>query len=245
MKKITCLVGILVFSLMMFVTAHAGWKKYDDFSSGSVDPARWSTTHCSSAFISVENGKLRIDHQPNNPNISCWLIPIIKTNKIKGLKATITFDSCNFQNVFQDVRGRIGSWLGTDGGNPDYVFGLDLGLGPYFQDEANPKLYGELYRIDYANNYSLINNPFFGEFFYTPGVLPADVMGTPYTVAIEWTKKQAIYTVQGQGAITYTWGNALNIQKITDPKKVFVAIGTNSASGAGVCTIYFDDVYVK
>jgi hypothetical protein len=73
-------------------------------------------------------------------------------------------------------------------------------------------------------------------------------METPFTLTMEWElslPQSVTYTVNGQGKIKYNWEKTLKFNKITDPAKAFLGIGTRSNSGGGICTAYFDDVYLK
>ena len=49
------------------------WILYDDFSSGSIDPAKWSIDD-SSATITIENGEAKFVHQAGNPNDSSFVL---------------------------------------------------------------------------------------------------------------------------------------------------------------------------
>ena len=93
------------------------------------------------------------------------------------------------------------------------------------------------------------DTPFWGELYNVNGGLPQDIMETPYIVTMGWNlsvPQSVTYTVSGRGKIKYNLDKTLlKVTKITDPTKTILGIGTRSDSGGGVCTVYFDDVYLK
>jgi hypothetical protein len=233
-----------VFTLMIITPGYAEWVKYDDFRSTSINLDKWEVDS-SSAIISIENGMVKFEHQPGHPNDSSFLIPKINTEKIEGIKVTVIFDSCDFLPgaTAKDVRARVACFIGTDKTNPYIVFSA-LSVEPYYRNGASPRLHATVER-DALSNYSWIDTPFWGQFLQENGMLPEDVMKVPYTVKMEWDREHIKYTVEGQGAIYYDWERLFKVERIKDPEQAFVGIGTRSNSGAGPCTVYFDNVYVK
>jgi len=132
------------------------WKKYDDFSSGVINPDRWWIDN-SSAFISIENGRMKFEHQPGYPNDSAWLGVNKKLSKVIGIRATMTFDSCTFSDpTLRDVRARISTFLGVDSQNPDDVVMSEIGIEPYLDNMDNPTIYTLIVRAYVPNNYAWI-----------------------------------------------------------------------------------------
>ena len=134
MKKVIFFFSTIILTLMIIPAAH-GWRLYDNFNSGGIDPAKWSIDQ-SSAIITVENGMAKFVHQSGHPNDSSWLIPIIKTNKIKGIMATVIFQGCDSPN--QDVKGRIAANIGPISGDPNTVPLTHLSIEPYFNGGNTP-----------------------------------------------------------------------------------------------------------
>jgi hypothetical protein len=254
MKKTICFFSAIIFALIFITTAYGqmcfgsrSWKLYDDFSSGSIDLTKWAIDQ-SSATITVENGMLKFVHLAGHANDSSFLAIIQNPHRITGIKATVIFDSCGTPN--QDVRARVNSYLGTDQNDPDTVLYSELSFAPYYMGGGNPKIYGTLSLLDSANNFAYFGTPFWGQFYtYDGAFLPADVMGVPYTLIMEWTTKDVSYTLQreveGLGVINYTWDRSFVLEKFLNAEGVFVGIGTRSNLGHGGCTIYFDNVYIK
>jgi len=250
MKKAICFLSAIIFALTFIPTAYGsgGWKLYDDFNSGSIDPTKWGIDQ-SSATITVENGMLKFVHLAGHPADPSWLAIIQNPHRITGLRATVIFDSCEEPN--KDVDARIQSFLGNDQDDPDTILSSQLSITPYYLGGNNPKTYGTLVLLDRANSYAYSGTPFWSQFYVYDGTfLPADVMGVPYTLIMEWTKKDVSYTlrreVEGLGEINYTWDRSFVLEKFPDAQSgAFVAIGTRSNLGHGGCTVYFDNVYIK
>jgi len=254
MKKTICFFSAVIFALIFITTAHGqmgagsrSWKLYDDFSSGLIDPTKWSVDQ-SSATITVENGMAKFVHLAGLANDPSWLKIIQNPHKITGIKATVIFDSCTDPN--KDVRARLGSWVGTDQENPDTVVFSQFAIEPYHNGGDSQRIYGAAQLLDTANSNAYLGQPFWGMFYSNDDTFfPTDIMGVPYTLIMEWTTKDVSYTLQreveGLGVINYTWDRSFVVEKIPDPESAFVGIGTRSNLGLGGCTIYFDNVYIK
>jgi hypothetical protein len=254
MKKTICFFSIIIFILIFIPAAYGqmgsgsrSWKLYDDFSSGLIDATKWAIDN-SSATITVENGMAKFVHLAGHPNDSSWLSIIQNPHKITGIKATVIFDSC--QTPLKDVRARLGSYVGTDQGDPDTLFFSELAIEPYYKRNNYPRIYGAFELLDIPNSFDYLSSLFWGSFYFNDGtLLPTDVMGVPYTLIMEWTTKDVSYTLQreveGLGVINYTWDKSLVLEKIPDAESALVGIGTRSTQGDGQCTIYFDNVYIK
>jgi hypothetical protein len=221
------------------------WKKYDNFNLGVIDPKKWDIDD-SSATITIENGMAKFVHNPGFAGDPAWLEIKVKPTNVWGIKATIKFESCNFVNQAQrDVRARVGANIGVEKATPTNRVWGSLGLEPYYNNEDSPRLYG------FINVWNTIPSPdeliadlFYGYFPREIGEVPDDAIGIPFTITEEWTAKSVKFTVANKGKATYNYEKTYKVKPITDPTKALVGIGTVSNSGAGTCTVYFDDVYV-
>jgi hypothetical protein len=224
------------------------WKKYDDFNSGVINPDKWLIDN-SCASISIENGRVKFEHLYGFLNDSAWLAVKKNISKVRGIRATVTFDSCTFTDpTLRDVRGRIATSLGTDSQNPDYFLFSEISIEPYYDNMDNPTIYTSIARLDVPNNNAWIDSPLWAEFYNVNGAVPENIMGAPFIVAMEWNlsvPQSLTSTVSGLGKIKYNWEKTLKVIKTTDPTKILLGIGTRSDSGGGECTVYFDDVYLK
>ncbi len=224
------------------------WKKYDDFNSGVINPDKWQIDN-SCASISIENGRAKFEHQPGYPNDLSWLRVIKKPLNVIGMRATVTFDSCTFSDpTLRDVRAMVSTFLGVDSHHLADLLISEVSIEPYVDNMDNPTIYAEVTRAYIPNNLAWIETLLRGELYNVNGAVPQDIMGKPYIVTMEWNlsaPQSVTYTVSGLGKIKYNWEKTLKVRKITDPTNTFFAIGTRSDSGGGVCTVYFDDVYLK
>jgi hypothetical protein len=221
------------------------WKKYDDFNSGVIDTNKWDIDN-SSAAISIENGKAKFVHNPGFPGDSAWLKIKKKQTNVRGIKATIQFESCTFADpANRDVRARVGANIGAEATTPTNRVFSSLGLEPYYNNGDSPRLYGFINVWD--TNVSpdvIIADRFYGYFPREAGEVAADVIGIPFTITEQWTAKSVKFMIASEGTATYNFDKTYKIKPYTDPTKALVGIGTVSNSGAGTCTVYFDDVWV-
>ena len=223
------------------------WVKYDDFNSGVINPNKW-TIDDSSAEITIEGGRAKFLHLADHPNDPAWLRVKKGIVNVWGIKTTIEFEGCNFADPEKrDIRAILGGNMGTEVTNPGNLAFSSLTLMPYYWGPF-PRLYGTVAVVpvdDPTNGW--LYDLFSGNFFYENGMLPEDIMGVPYTFTMKWTASSVRYSVAGQGKITYQFDQSHFVSPIsntTGPVEPFAGIGTRSNSGAGPCTVYFDDVYV-
>jgi len=221
------------------------WKPYDNFSSGVIDPNKWDIDD-SSATITIDNERAKFVHNPGFDNDSAWLKIKKNITNVWGIKATVEFESCNFVNpANRDVRARVGANIGAEAATPTNRVYAALNLEPYYNNGDSPRLYGSINVWDTTVNPDvLIIDIFSGNFSRENGAIAGDVIGIPFTITQEWTAKAVKFTVASEGKATYNYEKTYKVKPITDPNKALVGIGTNSASGGGTCTVYFDDVYV-
>lgn len=220
MKKSIVFACITVLLFGFTVYAQADWQLYDDFNSGQIDPNKWVIDD-SSATITVENGRAKFVHQEGHANDSSWLFITKMLRTLKGVKATITVESCS-----GDVGARMSSFIGKIG--DDYVFtahGIRADRG--YISSALPLL-------GPAPDYEFKKDYFWGHFKQ-----PLDYIGSSFTLSMILYRDRASYVVEGQGELEFSFPN-----RLSPTDDFFKAIGTGSSSGVGTCTVYFDDVYI-
>jgi hypothetical protein len=221
------------------------WKKYDDFNSGVIDLNKWEIDN-TSATISIENGKAKFVHTPGLPGNNSWLKIKKQITNVWGIKATIQFESCTAPAPdYTDVKARVGAMIGMEALDPANRLWASLGIEPYYQNDTSPRLYGfiDVFHLIPSPD-SLITYLFETYFPRETGAVPGDVIGIPLTITQQWTAKSVKFIVKDKGKATYNYDKTYKVKPITDADRTLVAIGTESDSGLGTCTVYFDDVYV-
>ncbi len=250
MKRGWVLLVSVFLSVMIVNSAHAqtyAWTKYDDFNSGVINLNKWIIDD-SSAEITIEGGRAKFLHLPDHPNDNAWLRIKKGATNVWGIRTTIESEGCNFADpAKRDIRARLGCNMGTEVNNPSNVTFSQLTLMPYSGGNS-PRLYGQV-SVSPVDDQSTgwLYDLFNGNFFNENGMLPEDVMGVPYTLTMEWTTGSVKYSVAGQGKITYQFDRSHLVRPVsntTGPVPPGATIGTRSNSGAGPCTVYFDDVFV-
>jgi hypothetical protein len=219
MKIVTCFIYSVALVIGLTSYAWSDWQLYDDFNSGSIDLQKWEIDD-SSATITVENGKAKFVHQSGYPLDSSFLIFKNPANII-GIKATISV-----QAIDGDVRVRLASFLGNY-------------LGDYYWTAH--EIRGDR---DYISSSLAILGPppqydFRSDFFWGSYAKQIPIVGQSFTMSMVLSQKQADYEVEGQGGLQFYFPVTLD-----PPDDKFKGIGTRSHSGAGTCTVYFDDVYI-
>ena len=220
MKKLivfTC-IAVLLFGFTAY--AQENWQLYDDFNSGQIDSKKWEIDD-SSATITVENGRAKFVHKEGYANDSSWLLVTQNLKTLKGIKATITVESCS-----GDVQARLASFIAKIG--DDYVFTTHRIRADQDYISANLSIVGPAPDYEYKNDY------FFGRF-----KRPLEFMGVPFTMSMVLSRAQANYGVEGQGELEFSFPN-----RLSPTDDFFKGFGTRSSSGVGTCTVYFDDVYI-
>jgi hypothetical protein len=248
MKTLWVLLVLVFLGVMIVNSVYAQtyvWKKYDDFNSGLIDTNKWDIDN-SSATISIENGKAKFVHNPGFPGNNAWLKIKKEITNVWGIKATTQFESCTAPAPdYTDVRARVGAIIGMEEVTPTNRIWASLGIEPYYDNNTYPRLYG------FIDVFHLIPSPdnliaylFEGYFPRETGEVPDDVIGIPLTITEQWTARSVKFTVTNKGKITYNYDKTYKVKPITDAARTLVGIGTESDSGLGTCTVYFDDVYV-
>ena len=220
MKKSIVFTGIAVLLFGFTAYAKENWQLYDDFNSGQIDPQKWEIDD-SSATITVENGRAKFVHIEGHANDSSWLLLTQSLKALKGIKATITVESCS-----GDVRARLASFIGKIG--DDYVFTQHEIRADRDYISASQPILGPAPDYEYKHDY------FFGHF-----KRPFVFTGAPLTMSMVLSRDQATYEVKGQGELEFSFPN-----KLSPTDDFFKGIGTRSTSGVGTCKVYFDDVYI-
>ncbi|KKL11912.1 hypothetical protein LCGC14_2541030, partial [marine sediment metagenome] len=104
----TALILVIAMSLMILPgTSFAGWVLYDNFNSGTINPAKWNIDN-SSATITVVNGRVKFNHRTGTAGDSAWLS--IKQNP-RGVKG-VRVDMFIVSSTGLDTRARIGTQPG-------------------------------------------------------------------------------------------------------------------------------------
>lgn len=199
---------------------NGGWVLYDDFSSGSIDPAKWNTDE-SSATIAVENGEARFTHQSGFPNDSSWLM-FTNPDKILAVKAAIRVGTCA-----GDVRGRIGGNILDDASGNIVWQALQI-------QDGSDRIY-QWIEADEPGTYNLVNEISYAEF-----ETPITISGNTFYCSVVFALPYLQSTVDGYGTVMYKPEGF--VSESANP--AFMGIGTRSTNGDGPCSIYFDDVYV-
>lgn len=217
MKKSSFSLCVTVLIFLFSAYAQADWQLYDDFNSGEIDPKKWEIDD-SSATITVENGRLKFVHKEGYSGDSSWLSVTQNPEAVKGLKATITIESCT-----GDVISRIAGFIGKSG--EDHIWSaLIISPDRQYISSSLPVL---------GPGYVFKNDFFWGHFRNDLSAL-----GSPYTLSMILKLDRAVFAVDNQGELEFVFPRKLT------PDDPFKGIGTRSDSGNGTCTVYFDDVYI-
>ena len=212
-----------LFLLTAAVPVRAGWRLYDNFDAGVIDPALWNKDE-SSADIEIDavEGAVKFTHKSGFPNDSSWLTIRQNPETVSGLRATVRIESCT-----GDVRARIGGDIGKLGDNLAFSA---LQMQPARTDVifASANLY------ESTPPFSTVWDYFYGQFRDSTAII-----GTAYELTLVFTPNRVIARVAGLGEIVYTSPFALS-----PPDAAFVGLGTRSSTGEGPCVVYYDDVYV-
>jgi hypothetical protein len=196
------------------------WILYDDFSSGSIDPAKWSIDD-SSATITIENGEAKFVHQAGNPNDSSWL-SFVEPGRILAVKAKIRVGTCG-----GDVRARIGGNILDDSSGDIVWHALQL-------EDGRDRIY-QYIEVEESGTYSTLHEVQYAEF-----ETPIQVSGNTFYASVVFGLPFLQSTVDGYGTLMYK-PEDFTSNSVNAP---FMGIGTRSTNGDGPCTAYFDDVYV-
>lgn len=220
MKKsivFTC-IAVLLFGFTAY--AQENWQLYDDFNSGQIDLQKWEIDD-SSATITVENGRAKFVHEEGHVRDGSYLIPTQGLKTLKGIKATITVESCT-----GDVRARLSGFTGKIG--DDYVWSAHEIRADRDYIASSLAVLGPA--PDYVYKY---------DYFWGRFKKPLDFIGLPFTLSMVLSRDQANYGVEGQGELEFLFPN-----KLSPTDDYYKGIGTMSVTGVGTCTAYFDDVYI-
>ena len=222
MKNLNFIVISAILTLIFSINANAGWELYDNFNTGPIDSQIWLIDE-SSATITVESGRAKFVHKqgPQYVRVSSWLEMINNPETIKGIKATVTVQSC-----IGDVRGQIGSQVGKIGEN--YIFSI------LQVDAINSRIGFPVILLGPAPNYEYLSDLFWGRFR-----TPINITENTYTISMQFSNLKIIGNVDGLGEKTYIFP-----ENFSNTDDHFKGIGTRSNNGDGPCTVYYDDVYV-
>ena len=215
---------IIVTLSLLSVEGYAGsleWRKYDNFNSGVIDPDRWDVDD-SSADISIVDGRARFEHLAGEvyADDSSWLKIKKGRKKIKGIRATVTVESCT-----GNVQARIGAFSGKIG--DDYIYDT-------LRVQADSeRVFGSRLVLE-PGTFAIVYEPFWGRFEE-----PLATLGNTFIITMVFSPRKVTYAVGGLGKFTYKIPG-----KISRTDNYLRGIGTYSWNGDGPCVVYFDDVYV-
>ncbi len=248
-KAVLILVLVMLWAIPAYSQTYQ-WVKYDDFSSGVINPDKW-TVDSSSAIITVEdigdgNMAVKFAHQPGYPGDSSWLY--IKKNPVNvwGIKAKARIQNCQFVDANKSMRARIAGYIGLSQDKTKYIWG-QLVIDPFRNDtENNPRIYSNIQVCngECIGSDSWLGDIFFGNFWVGAGMMAEDLPGYWIPIQMEWTATQAKFKEGDEGTMIYKNPTDHKFVHITDPTKAVLGICSRSESGAGPCEVWFDDVYV-
>jgi hypothetical protein len=234
MKKITifAMSALLCFALVFQLggNAHAQWKLYDDFNSGIIDTDKWNLPGAPlTSFISIENGKLKIDHPEGWAFTPVWLQIKKHPERIRGIKATVKIEWADGDSF----RARVGGWIGDFGEEKYPVFAQTV-LWFRSDDWGGNRMYSAA-----SVHADEPGTPWIADYFWSALWTPIDVIGEIFTIELFSDQAKVGYGVEGLGSGIFTLP-----QKLRERTRIFNGIGTVALSPQSKGLVYFDDVYV-
>lgn len=193
-----------------------GWRLYDDFDSGVIDPALWDIDNTSANF-SVEDGKVKIEHLSGHPSDSAWLIFLKNPENIIGVRADL-----QIAQGTNDLRARLGGFLGVN--ESEELLWKDLTIR---MDRAylSGGIWNMITQIDY---------------FWQRMGENIDPTGRTFTLEMNFRPELSTFTVMDMATAVF-----IPHTDIMPPDDTFKGIGTRSNSGDGEGVVYVDNVWVR
>jgi len=219
------LVLVIAMSLIILPgTSFAAWVLYDNFNSGTINPAKWNIDN-SSATITVENGRVKFNHRTGTDGDSSWLY-IKNPGSVKGVRVDMLIMS--FQG--QDPRARIGSI-------PGYANNGNLRL--WQSCEARP---GRRY-LSGGVSVNDADWNWLRDLVWHLQKQPIQLIGKQQTISAttNLSAKTFSFVVKGNGTNIFQSHENLSAYTNSNP---FWGIGTRTSEAAGSIVVYFDNVYV-
>ncbi len=216
---------LATFLLTLAIPAQAQeWVLYDDFSSGAIDPAKWSAD--SGGATTVVDGQVRLECP-----VGVRKVDLTFTNpaEIAAIRATVTIES-----AAEDVRAAVNGFIGMLGENPVW---FSNELRPIRSDGPSTR-----YSLDLLT--PAPDNAWIGSFVSSSANYPGIVIGQPYVLTFYADLVAPQFSVDGQGSLTRTL--ATPFTEPTDPWMALRARNYTNSAGEyiGSVTALFDDVYV-
>lgn len=201
-----------------------GWKLYDDFEEPAIDLEKWVVRE-RTADIYLEPGRVCFEYTGTSspPAISNWLIVNEYVDKLRGIRADVTVESCT-----GDVRGRLGGYIGEV---PTGVIFGQLGLEGA---RIPPRAFGNLGVEDLAIPGS------WDDIMYARFQETLDIIGYTHTVEMTFSKSAVAWYLEDYGMLSFVYPESLE----SYGDSFFLGIGTRTQNGDAPCKICFDNVYI-
>jgi hypothetical protein len=234
MKKFHCgvIFGIvLTISVILPLKGFAGssWVLYDNFNSGSFDPALWELDNFPAA-ITIEGGRAKFVDDLSNLGNSSWLIFNKNPENIKEIRVKVWIEEAPDGDITS--RARIGGFVGEDESENPIFIQLRILPGRGSVECIAIALDPEDFDIG-------VYELFFGRF-----INPVDIIDERFKLTLEFDRDELECEESNLGEIEYELEDEL--ERTDDPfKGIGTRIDGDIATVSGQFVVYFDDVYVR
>lgn len=227
MKKVGLMLSmVLVLALGLGPAWAEDWTLYDNFESGSIDPALWTVT-TENGTVEIENGQLKVTHPAGISAVLNGLNFARDPEKILAVKFTVTMAS-----VTNDLRARLHGWVGQVEGRP---------IKGAIQSRPNPnRNYHHVWLGEFSDPETWVIDLFWAYFRS-----PVQIIGQAYTQSMRFDPEDIRWSIDGLGEIQYndtTGGKVESLTDLTYTQDKFLGTRSYGTDSEGV--VYFDDVYV-
>jgi len=250
MKKFLGILFLIVFTLTLpwmavdSMAAKGGWQKWEDWENyptgDFLSDDKWSVGNsCSAddvADVTIEDydgsRQVKFTYLGLTKNISCYLNFNDCPERIVGIKADVTIQSCTDD---LDCRARVAWHRGITSEDDYYIWEAIQVRSNLISVAASV-----LDQNSLPSNYDWLWDTYNANFNYQ-----IDTIGETFTVSAIFDKPdQVTVTVEGQGTITYKVED-----KMGDPIDIFKVIGMQGRGSVDVTgeefVVYFDNIYIK
>ena len=222
----TALILAIAMSLMILPgTSLAGWVLYDNFNSGTINPAKWNIDN-SSATITVEGGRVKFVHRTGTAGDSSWLTIKRNPRGVKGVRADILIMS--FRG--RDPRARIGTI-------PGYANNGNRRLWQSFEARPGRRWLSGSVSVNNSNWVWLRNLVWHSQ------QEPILLVGRQLRISITTNLSARTFSFFARGYGNNIFTSYENLSAYTNSNP-FSGIGTRTSSAAGSIVVYFDNVWV-
>ena len=212
------------------------WKTYNLIKDGELDTSKWSFNDpkdeddVSIVSMSVDDGRVKFEHRPNTENQSVWLQLVKSPECVKGIQVEVTIGKT--VDLGGNFRARIGSVAGAYESSRDYTW-AQLAVLNRSSEDGGDRVYGALSALDYSNNYDLLFDPVYTQFYHQE-----EVDNSTYLIKmiLDREKKTVSYTVKGFGVATYKMPG-----EVIPGYETFWGIGTRTGNADGKGTVWFSN----